>query len=172
MKRVLFFFLWISVTASCACMAQSINQVNADGKREGLWVEKRGVWDFYIHYKNGMRDGTAYEVNTFYGRPTFMGNYTNGVPSGVWYFFDDETGVLRFMQRDFRENTLPTPSCFGSSGILAYQCYVIEYYPNGNKEKEGLLLWEGSPESDCSFEYGVWKFYDEEGNLKEVKEYK
>ena len=43
------------------------------------------------------------------------------------------------------------------------------YYPNGNIEKEGMLLCTEGPWMDDSVEYGEWKYYDENGNLIKTK---
>jgi hypothetical protein len=76
------------------------------------------------------------------------------------------------MQKDFKENDKPTPAEHDSQRICPYQCYCITYYPNGNKESEGILLWDESPESDFTFEYGEWEYYDDTGKLTKTKVFK
>lgn len=62
----------------------------------------------------------------------------------------------------------------GKKYIPDYKCYTITYYPNGNIQNEGTLLWsEGeAPESDFSVEYGEWKYYDENGKLIKTRNFK
>ena len=50
-----------------------------------------------------------------------------------------------------------------------YKCHYRSYYPNGNIEKEGMLLCTEGPWMDDSVEYGEWKYYDENGNLIKTK---
>ncbi|MEA4918736.1 hypothetical protein [Proteiniphilum sp.] len=103
-----------------------------------------------------------------------MGEYCGGKRCGKWYFFT-ETGHLWFVFKDFSKNTFPiTNEGEDKSYITDYKCYTVFYYPNGNKQDEGLLLWsEGeAPESDFSVEYGEWKCYDEDGRLTRTKVFK
>ena len=55
-----------------------------------------------------------------------------------------------------------------------YKCRSFSYYPNGNVQEEGWLLWsEGdAPESDMSVKYGEWKYYDESGKFIKAEVFK
>ena len=55
-----------------------------------------------------------------------------------------------------------------AQGICPYQCYSISYHSNGYKQSEGILLWDVSPDADSTFEYGEWKYYDDQGELVQV----
>ena len=52
--------------------------------------------------------------------------------------------------------------------------YLIDViiYPNGVIESEGILLWEISSQSDFTWEYGEWKYYDQTGKLIKTKVFK
>lgn len=91
--------------------------------------------------------------------------------SSIWYYFGDY-GHLIMIQKDFKKNNTPSPAEHYSQGICPYQCYCINYYSNGIKKSEGILLWEEDPESDFTFEYGEWKYYDETGKLIKTKVFK
>jgi hypothetical protein len=100
-----------------------------------------------------------------------IGEYDNGIPTGTWYSFGDY-GHLMGIPKDFSKNTYPTPAEHHSIGTCSYKCYYIGFHPNGVKKEEGVLLWEGHPLSDTTFEYGLWKYYDEAGLLIKIREFK
>lgn len=103
-----------------------------------------------------------------------LANTGNDTITGTWYHFGDY-GHLMMTFSEFTKNihSIITGNNKGKY-TPDYKCYMTSYYPNGRKKEEGLLLWnEGeSPESDFSVEYGEWKYYDENGNLIEVKVFK
>ncbi|WP_418424494.1 hypothetical protein [Alistipes putredinis] len=96
-----------------------------------------------------------------------FGEYKDGKEIGTWYFFHDK-GYLVAIQKDFGPNTQPILSD-GEEFVLPYRCYHISYYPNGVIESEGILLWEISSQSDFTWEYGEWKYYDQTGKLIKTK---
>lgn len=150
------------------------NQTDESGLRTGIWVEE----DYYkkiVTYKNGMRNGISLTINPKTNKPYVICEFSNGEYSGTWYAFDDD-GKLIFMLTNFKKNTLPAASVFGiqsiDGGVLENQCYSISFHENGNKASEGILQFDDAPDSDFSFEYGLWKYYDENGCLINTKIYK
>ena len=152
--------------------ADKVNQLNSNGQKEGLWIDRDTQNDkCYSYYKNGVQNGVNWCVDKAKNLISSFGEYSNGEHSGTWYYFGDY-GHLMMIQKDFQPNTYETPLEHHAQGICPYRCYCIEYYPNGNKESEGILLWDISPQSDFTFEYGEWKYYNEDGTLKETKVFK
>ena len=146
-----------------------INQYNANGQKEGFWREDRRVDVLELYYKNGERSG-VFRCLSIKGRLRILGEYKEGKEIGTWYFFNDK-GFLEFIQKDFGPNTQPILSD-GEEFVLPYRCYHISYYPNGVIESEGILLWEISSQSDFTWEYGEWKYYDQTGKLIKTKVFK
>ena len=154
--------------------ADKINQYNAKGQKEGLWKENTGQnWRTETYYHNGKRNGIFKELSISRGELITFGEYRNDTIAGTWCYFGDY-GHLMMIQNDFQKNTYPTPAIHHvqEKEPCPFRCYCIEYYPNGNKESEGILLWDDDPESDFTFEYGEWKYYNEDGTLKETKVFK
>lgn len=144
------------------------NQTNEAGLRTGIWV-KEDYYKTFDTYKNGVLNGISLTINPKTNKPYVICEFSNGEYSGTWYAFDDD-GRLINLCTDFKKNTLPLASVYGASGICEYQCYSISFYKNGNKESEGILQFDDTPE--IPFLYGLWKFYDENGCLIKTKMYK
>ena len=144
-----------------------INQYNANGQKEGFWREKIDEGTiFELYYINGKRSG-VFKYFSGKGALISFGEYKDGKEIGTWYFFHD-TGYVVAILKDFGPNTQPILSD-GEEFVLPYRCYHISYYPNGVIESEGILLWEISSQSDFTWEYGEWKYYDQTGKLIKTK---
>lgn len=150
------------------------NQTDESGLRTGIWVEE-DYYKTFDTYKNGVLNGISLTINPKTNKPYVICEFSNGEYSGTWYAFDDD-GRLIYMLTDFKKNTLPAASIHGvqrvNGDIFENQCYSISFYKNGNKESEGILQFDDAPDSDFSFEYGLWKYYDENGCLIKTKMYK
>lgn len=149
-----------------------VNLRNTKGQKEGLWKEEEETdTKFYTltYYENGIKNGVyrEYQFNKLF----VLGEYIKGKMTGTWYYFGDY-GHLTMIQKDFQTNTYQTPTMHHVQGLCPFRCYCIDYYPNGNKKSEGLLLWDEDPQSDFTFEYGEWKYYDENGKLMSTKIFK
>ncbi|GHT00654.1 hypothetical protein FACS189421_12920 [Bacteroidia bacterium] len=149
--------------------AEKINQFNDKGQKEGFWKEDLKFQTEEAYYHNGVKSG----IYKTYRRGTLacFGEFENGKMSGIWYYFGD-FGHLMSIMKDFQKNDKPIPAEHHSQGICSYQCYYITYYPNGVKKSEGILLWDEDPEDDFTFEYGEWKYYNENGNLTKTTVFK
>ena len=152
-------------------ISSDYNKTDSSGKKQGLWIEEKGQIRIEQNYKDGIRSGVYKQF--FAGNLSILGEYTNGMESGIWYYYD--LGVLMMTFEDFVKNH-DTITNEGNRGryVPDYKCYSKAYYSNGNIKDEGWLLWnEGdSPESDFSIEYGTWKYYNEKGELIKTEEYK
>lgn len=177
MYRILILLL----VGSCLCFSVSgqkkhlnkINQLNINGKKDGLWVDSTKYWIHETYYKNGVLSG-VYKERNMKGQLSTFGEYKEGKRSGKWFFFEN-SGHLVMVFQDFANNTFSVINEGNNKRYIPdYKCYTISYHPNGNIESEGLLLWsEGdAPESDMSIEYGEWKYYDSEGKLIKTKVFK
>jgi len=73
----------------------NINQLNDEGKKEGLWIENNGLIEAY--YKAGLKDGIFKAYNRKNGKLSVFGEFTEGKKSGTWYYFDEE--AFFFLQK-------------------------------------------------------------------------
>lgn len=146
------------------------NKYDENGNKTGLWITQDRCWQSFAYYKNGKKDGVSYEVNTHYGTICNFVRYSNGEYVEI-FTFNDKTGVLLSREYDFRKFEIDLPSPYkgytwskGPDRI----CHYVSYYPNGNIESEGdMIFWsDGDPEID-NIEYGEWKYYNEDGTLRE-----
>jgi antitoxin component YwqK of YwqJK toxin-antitoxin module len=147
--------------------SNTINQFNPKHEKEGFWVEN--IEDFTIeqYYFNGKRTG----IHKEYIRKKIhcLGEYRNDSIIGTWcYFWND--GHLMMILTNCEEGQFEIPKTSVIEGEpFPHKGYCVVYYPNGMKQSEGFLLWDNSPLSDFTCEYGEWKYYDENGNLTETK---
>jgi hypothetical protein len=152
--------------------ADKVNQVNEKGQKEGLWKEDfNKYWRTETYYHKGKKNGLYKMFSTVRNELETFGEYRSDTITGTWYYFGDY-GHLIMIQKNFQNNTHQIPAEHHAQGFCPYCCYSIAYYPNGNKKSEGILLWDEAPESDFTFEYGEWKYYDENGNLTKTKVFK
>jgi antitoxin component YwqK of YwqJK toxin-antitoxin module len=174
MKKGIIVVILTLLFVNCSLFAQKadeykINQLNEKGQKCGLWIKPTTFYLYEEYYKDGVLSGLFRKIN-YKGQLLTLGEYCKGKRCGTWYYFiKDEHLTMIF--KDFAKNTYSITHRDGTRYVPDYKCYFISYYPNGNIESEGLLLWsEGEePESDLSREYGKWKYYDKEGHLKETK---
>jgi antitoxin component YwqK of YwqJK toxin-antitoxin module len=150
--------------------ADKINQFNDKGQKDGFWKEANGNIKMELYYTNGKKSG-IFKSFSQTGNLLAIGEYNNDEISGTWYYFGD-CGHLMMVQKDFEKNDYAIPLEHHAQGVAPYKCYSIEFYPNGMKKSEGVFLWNDNPESDFTFEYGKWKYYDETGKLIKTKLFK
>ena len=153
--------------------AEKINQLNGNGQKEGFWIDRTKHKVQEAYYKNGILSGVFKQYNQK-GKLLILGEYKNGKMCGTWFYFGD-TGHLIMVFKDFAKNISSVVNEGNKKEYVPdYKCYSLSYYPNGNIQNEGILLWsEGeSPESDFSVEYGEWKYYDDTGKLIKTKLFK
>jgi len=162
-----FIFICVANLNAQQGYADKINQFNAKRQKEGLWVEDAKYFTYYTNFRNGKSNGVFYSINKSNNSLSQFGELTNGEYSGTFYMFSDY-GQVEYICKNFAPNK---DSISLSTIIPDTKCYCINYYPNGSIESEGTLLFSDSPVVD-SFEYGEWKYYNEDGTLKETKVFK
>jgi antitoxin component YwqK of YwqJK toxin-antitoxin module len=150
--------------------ADKINQSNSEGQKEGFWKEDLKYQTTETYYHNGLKSG-LFKAFSKKGELSCLGEYTKNEITGTWYYFGDY-GHLIMIQSYFQKNTFKIPLEHQAQGVCPFRCYCIDFYPNGNKKSEGIMLFDKDPESDFTFEYGEWKYYDENGNLTKTKVFK
>lgn len=165
---IISFFLFYTDVFAQNGYVDKINQLNNNTKKEGLWIKEDKYHKYFMYYLDGILNGPYYVINTTKNVLSCFGQFLNGEYSGTWYYFGDY-GHLMMIQKDFRKNTYIVPKEHNSTIICPHRCYCITYYSNGGIESEGILLWDEDPESDFTFEYGEWKYYDQNGNLTKMK---
>jgi antitoxin component YwqK of YwqJK toxin-antitoxin module len=152
--------------------AEKINQLNEKGQKTGLWKEDtNNYWRTETYYQNGKKNGLFKSFSISRGELSCFGEYKNDIITGTWYYFGD-FGHLTTIQKNFKKNDKPIPAEHRAQGVCPYQCYCINYYPNGAIKSEGILLYVEDPESDLTFEYGEWKYYADTGELTTTKIFK
>ena len=176
--KIMILFCSVLVCLSCLNaqknMPNKTNQYNERGQKEGLWVDSSKYRITETYYHNDLLSGIYKEYYAPNGQLLVLGEYYDGKRCGIWRIYTDD-GHLWFLFKDISENTfIVTNEGDGKRYTPDYKCYLVSYYPNGKKQDEGLVLWdEGeSPISDLSVEYGEWKYYNEDGTLKETKVFK
>jgi antitoxin component YwqK of YwqJK toxin-antitoxin module len=136
--------------------------------KDGYCTEFDGIFKREIYYHNGKKNG-IYKVYSHTGSLRYFGEYKDDMKIGIWYYFEND-GRLMMILTNFEEGQFDIPKTSVLLGdYLPHKGYCVDYYPNGMKQDEGILLWDNSPESDFACEYGEWKYYDENGNLTETK---
>lgn len=159
-----------SIVIAQSTFADNINQVDSVGLREGLWIEEYGQLKRFNYYQRGILNGPCWITSTYSKRLLAYGEFFMGTYSGTWYSFDDN-GILLSIQKDFKKVSVQIPAIHRIEGFCSSQCYHISFYPNGSKKSEGILLWDVSPDSDFTFEFGEWKYYDNKGRLTCIKRF-
>lgn len=162
MKRVLIVLL---VFSSFSVLGQNkINQVDSNGKKQGYWIEDNGYKECY--YKNNLLHGFCKTYSKINHTLDALGEFDNGNYSGIWYFFDEKKGFIIGKFFDIEKNTdiIIVLDDGHTKEKPIYKAYNINYYPSGIIKEEGQILYDDSFEIDY-YEYGLWKYYDEKGNL-------
>ena len=162
-NRIIFFivlsFFSLKVTAQSDTI---VNQLNHNLKKDGLWIENKGLIEAY--YENGIKNGTfkSYYRN---GKLSGFGEYTNGVETGTWYYFDEAGHLIMQVNQINKNKNLFRIRGDGVKITPELISYVKLYYPSGLVEKEGFVIYDGDIEIDY-YETGIWKYYDKQGVLK------
>ncbi|MCI1682500.1 MAG: hypothetical protein LKI39_08090 [Bacteroides sp.] len=168
------FFIGVASLNAQKEFKNKINLYNKAQQREGLWKDDiNKYWRSETYYHNGKKNGIYKLFSIERSELEIFGEYKNDTITGTWYYFSNY-GHLTMSQHDFQQNTYQTPIVhhMRQKELCPFRCYCIFYYPNGNKKSEGILLWDKDPESDFTFEYGEWKYYDENERLIETKVFK
>lgn len=172
MKKIV--IILYTVFSSILSFSQQIeparNTFDVNDKKTGLWITQDRCWQSFAYYKDGKKDGVSYEVNTHYGTICNFVRYSNGEYVEI-FTFNDKTGVLLSREYDFREFEIDLKSPYKDwtwDKAPDRICHSVEYYPNGYIKAEGdLIFWYDSDIEIDSIEYGEWRYYNEDGSIKE-----
>lgn len=141
-----------------------INRLDGSGQRTGWWTDT--LSDCIVErarYAAGLKEGAFRRDNYREGRMTMVGEYRGGELKLVFFMRSDGT---------------PASSCSEVFRVgagddypagYAYGCRYVEFYPSGMVKSDGTLLWNDFPWPEKGRKHGVWKLFDEEGNVKEER---
>jgi len=168
--------IFVLLFAICLMMysygQNSINQKDAEGRKNGLWIKDYPDSHWELRYKNGILHGVFVGYGKNQNKICTIGEYANGEPVGTWYYFTDD-GTPSYKVYDFMKND--TIIIGDNKNLMEYKPFYkawnVYYYPSGNKKSEGLLLFSEDPELE-SFKYGIWSYYDEDGTMVEKRMHK
>lgn len=172
MKKIviILFAMFPSILSFSQQIEPARNKFDVNDKKTGLWITQDRCWQSFAYYKNGKKDGVSYEVNTHYGTLTYFVRYSNGEYVEI-FTFDDASGALLCREYNFRKLEIDLKSPYKDwtwDKAPDRICHSVEYYPNGNIKEEGdLIFWSDSDIEIDSIEYGEWKYYNEDGTIKE-----
>ena len=137
-------------------LAQLNHQTYNDGIKNGPYKEwyvigKKKILRLIGNYKNGEKDGlwTYYSENEKWKE----GNFMEGKEDGLWIYYNnkgwkwkEETYIDQYISK------------------ITHYYRTAQYYRNGQVQSEGNTNFLGSYD-------GKWTYYNEDGSIKEVKEY-
>jgi len=137
-------------------LAQLNHQTYNDGIKNGPYKEwyvigKKKILRLIGNYKNGEKDGlwTYYSENKKWKE----GNFMAGKKDGLWTYYNktgwkwkEETYIGKYISK------------------ITHFYRMVKYHRNGQVQSEGNTNFLGSYD-------GKWTYYNEDGSIKEVKEY-
>ena len=129
-----------------------------DTTADALCVVQRFNWRTETTFKNAKRNGIfkKYINNNI----SVFGSYTDGMPSGNWYFFAPN-GELTKELSDFR------PLSIEIFAGYKYEAKAIEYDTHTKRISYGKVYCNNNFDTR---EVGSWKYYNKDGNLIEELE--
>jgi antitoxin component YwqK of YwqJK toxin-antitoxin module len=137
-----------------------INQIDSNGLKQGLWIEK-GVLTSYTFYKNNKKNG-PYILYGKNGLLFYFGDYKEDDPVGVHYVFYTN-GNLNFKLFNHRVvNLIISEPDFKAK--FKYKSHLITYYINGMINNEGEIFHADSFLTE-SLEDSIWTYYDLKGKI-------
>lgn len=164
--------LLMSVLSFSQQAESGYNKYDENGNKTGLWITQDEYRKNFANYKNGNKDGVSYNLDTDDGTLDYFVRYSNGELVDFYCFYD--TGGLAYRMFDFMEFEIELKTPYkGYTWDKAPDriCHSVDYYPNGNIKSEGdIIFWSDSDIEIDFIEYGEWKYYNEDGTLKEKRE--
>jgi len=149
---------------------ETVNQLDKQGKKQGLWIEQGGIKEIY--YRDGLKEGVFKSYFRKDGKLEALGSYKHGMLAGDWYYFD-ELGCLLMIEQAITLNaTVKVDRGDGTLVTPSYSSYYKGYYKNGMLKEEGRALYSESIELGDYVKQGPWKYYDEGGKLVKEENHK
>ena len=144
------------------------NQYDEAGRKHGYWIEEKNDFRWEENYEHGVLHG-VYKCYCG-GSLWWLGEYDKGEYSGVWYSFESD-GRLMGKMFNFRPNDEGIWVLWPNKRYPKNMAYSIGYNKNGSKSYEGFFMFDdGDFEIDVWY-YGLIFYYDEDGELKEMRLY-
>jgi antitoxin component YwqK of YwqJK toxin-antitoxin module len=146
-----------------------VNKKSQGGKKVGFWIEENGHRELY--YLDGKRHGIYKSYFPKNNRLEALGQYDNGEPTGLWYYFDESGKIL--MTEVIRSHRNVTAVRNQHQELLKpkFESYVKIFGENGAVREEGTALYDEDLQIDF-YKFGVWKYYDPSGNFVRSEIYK
>ncbi len=177
MKKLFFALLLISTFSMSAAITNKLvadtNKTDAQGKKTGIWKEKKDMFTYYGTYKNGSREGlwVGYHPN---GIISSLEEYQAGKKNGYSIGID----VAGFYNRKetYVNDTLNGTSLIytnaGAPKIHSQTDYKMGklnglkkiYYPDGGLQEEGYFV--------NNMRHGISRWYTTDGKLSIEYNYK
>ena len=151
---------------------------NSDEPYSGVVYWYGGVGQLnHQTYKNGKKNGPYKEWYSFKKEKILIlvGNYNNGEKDGLWtYYFNDK----KWKEGNFKDDEKDGLWTYYTDGwkwkeetyIDKNISKISHYYKMAHYYRDGQIQSEGSTNFWGSYG-GQWTIYNEDGSLKEVKEY-
>ncbi|MDR0364541.1 MAG: toxin-antitoxin system YwqK family antitoxin [Bacteroidales bacterium] len=167
MKKLISILLIVMLGASFTYAQDDKNQVDAQGKRQGLWEERTGNKTMKGYYKDGEKVGTWAELQNS-GKIGQIESYVDGKKYGLFLEFDRNGTLVE--QSFYKEDLLDGISTKYQGSRIAsetpYKAGKVDgmkklFYNNGKKQEESMM------KNDVR--EGVTKWYDQQENM--VAEY-
>jgi antitoxin component YwqK of YwqJK toxin-antitoxin module len=102
---------------------------------------------------NHQREGMWITTDTLDSIYVTKGRYRKGAEIGTWKYFYNN----RLVQKEKYCKSI---------------CKTTFYYPNGKIMKKGTTKMESNAEGDHWYYFGKWSFYDKNGKLDSIEDYK
>jgi antitoxin component YwqK of YwqJK toxin-antitoxin module len=142
------------------------NKTDKPGKKFGLWIEDDGLTETY--YKNGLKHGIYKKYFPINGKLQGFGEFRNGRSVSNWYHFDEQSKLLMIEKNITKNTDITVTQDDGKKVKLSDKSYITLYYPNGIVREEGIAVYNDDAQIGF-YKFGLWKYYDETGNLIKTK---
>lgn len=152
---------------------QEVNLYNSIGQKEGLWEESNlSGCVSYITYHNGKRNGLSFMRNLSTNTISWIEYSENGELKTLIRLSDGTDSTLLYPEGSVLSvhfGSINTEYCAnnqdGTSYKPYYKAYSVFFYPDSRVKAAGYLVWDKDDAFEDSRRYGVWKHFDEEGEM-------
>lgn len=144
---------------------QTINDYNAKGQKEGLWILESESLTSFGWFLNGEKEGLHFawyhDSNTIDQIELFHQD------SPTLYLGIDELGRILSVMVCGINNEFSIMNVDGSLYMPWYKSYCKTFFPDGRLASEGFLVWNIGDEivMGNQVKCGVWRYYDQTGRM-------
>lgn len=150
---------------------EKTNRYNSKGQKEGIWVESGSR--IFRYYRDG---GNRLLVFNWYPTKNYIGGIldieddniiTDISLSNGLSFHNDIRGRLEGISFSSINEEFYFHKYDGSLQRPYYKSYDKSFYSDGQVLSEGYMVWDKGWDPEIEFYHsGIWKSYDEEGNVE------